>query len=136
VEVLVLAFSRRARTRQINRLVASLAFVPVIATACHFGGGGGGGERTVTVRVENNLLPASTLTISVLPTDGARRTVGVVSSSSTQEFRVPVGTSTEPHRLFAEPPNGPAFASRTFTLSTAGRVEWNVGQNALNVVPR
>jgi hypothetical protein len=125
---------RRSCSRSITRLVGSLVLVPVLATACHFGRGGG--ERTVTVRVENNLLPASTLTVSLLPADGARRAVGVVPASSTQEFRVPVGTSTEPHRLFAEPPNGPAFASRTFTLSSAARLDWNVGQNALNVVPR
>ena len=124
------------RSRTLVRLVGSLALVPALATGCHFGRGGGGGERTVTVRVENNLVPASTLTISLLPAEGARRAVGVVPASSTQEFRVPVGTSTDPHRLFAEPPNGPAYSSRTFTVSSAARVEWNVGQNALNVVPR
>jgi hypothetical protein len=135
METVMRASCRRSLGRPIHRLVASLALVPVLATACHFGRGGGG-ERTVTVRVENNLVPASTLTISVLPAEGARRAVGVVPASSTQEFRVPVGTSTDPHRLFAEPPNGPAFSSRTFTLASAGRIEWNVGQNALNVVPR
>lgn len=127
------ASSRRSRT--FTRLVGSLALAPVLATGCHFGRGGSG-EQTVTVRVENNLVPASTLTISLLPAEGARRAIGVVPASSTQEFRVPVGTSTDPHRLFAEPPNGPAYSSRTFTLSSAARVAWNVGQNALNVVPR
>ncbi len=94
-------------------------------------------ERTVTVRVENNLVPATALTVSVIPAAGERRTVGTVPAGRTEEIRFTVGTSADPHRFLAEAAtNGSAIASRAFTLAESVRLDWNVGQNVLNVAER
>lgn len=126
---------RPARRGGRGRALTALLVAPLLAGGCLFGGGGSS-TPTVAIRVENNLVPAVELTISVIPSVGSRRTVGVVAPSQRGELQVPVGSDTEPYRLLAESGAGPAIASRQFTLSTASVVEWNVGQNTLNVSAR
>ena len=110
------------------------AFASFLLGACHFGGGSG--EPTVTFRIQNNFVPAASLTISVIPASGSRRTIGVVGPSRTEELRVPSGSDADPHRLMAEAGTGPATTSRQFSIANASVVEWNVGANILNVSER
>jgi hypothetical protein len=117
------------------RRLAALTLAPMLLSSCLFGRRSGE-EPTVTVRVQNNLVPATALTISLLPASGERRTIGVVGPSRSDELRFPAGSSTDPHRLLAEAASGTATASRLFTLSSAATVEWNVGLNTLNVAER
>ena len=125
---------RLVRSVWTRRHRIALASTTLVVAACHFGGKAS--EPTVTVRVQNNLVPAAALTISLLPATGERRTVGVVGPSRAEELRVPLESASDPHRLLAEAGSGPATASRQFTLATASVVEWNVGGNILNVAAR
>jgi hypothetical protein len=123
----------RARVRWVGRRVLGPACASVLVGACHFGGSG---EPMVTFRVQNNLVPAASLTISLIPAAGSRRTIGVVGPSRTEELRVPRGSDADPHRLMAEVGSGPATTSRQFAIVNASVVEWNVGANILNVSER
>lgn len=123
----------RARpARPVRRILIGATLLAV--GGCHFGRKSE--PPTATVRIRNDLVPAAALTISLLPASGARRTIGVVEPSRTMELRVPLGSSADPHRLIAEAGSGPATVSRQFTWSNAAVVEWNVGQNTLNVAAR
>ena len=124
----------RARVLGSARRVVVPVFASLLLGACHFGGGSG--EPTVTFRVQNNFVPAASLTISLIPASGSRRTIGVVGPSRTEELRVPRGSHADPHRLMAEAGTGPATTSRQFTIANASVVEWNVGANILNVSDR
>ncbi len=126
---------RPARVARSHVLAAMLACSLLPAAGCR--SARPAGERTVTVRVENNLVPATALTISVVPSAGERRTIGTVPAGRSEELRFPVGTSADPHRFLAEAAtNGSAIASRAFTLAESVRLDWNVGQNVLNVAER
>jgi len=122
-----------ARRRAMQSVL--LALVPLALGSCLFGRGSHD-QPTVTVRVQNNLVPSSALTISLIPMTGSRQVVGTVDPSSSAELRFTPGSSGDPHRLLAEATNGTAIASRLFTLATAETVEWNVGTNTLNVQAR
>jgi hypothetical protein len=127
-----------ARTAIVRRRASRsmlLALLPLALGSCLFGRGSHD-QPTVTVRVQNNLVPTSALTISLIPTTGSRQVIGTVDPSSTAELRFTPGSTGDPHRLLAEAPNGTATASRLFTLAAAERVEWNVGTNTLNVQAR
>lgn len=112
--------------------------LPLLLTGCRFGGRAGDSSEahTITARVENNLIPAVALTISLVPEQGERRTIGVVPPGSTVELSFPLDGAGDPHRLLAEPANGAGTVSRRFTLRTALRLQWNVGRNALDVPTR
>ena len=124
----------RARRLASARRVVVPAFASLLLGACHFGGGSG--EPTVTFRIQNNLVPAANLTISVIPASGARRTIGVVGPSRTEELHLPLGADADPHRLMAEAGAGPATTSRQFSMANASVVEWNIGANIVNVSER
>ena len=124
----------RPRAAVIARRAATLALTPLVFSACRFGGRPE--EPTATARVENNLVPAVALTVSLVPEQGERRTIGVVPAGSTEELRFPIRGGADPHRLLAEPASGPGTVSRTFPLANASRLEWNVGRNVLNVSDR
>ena len=126
--------TRARRLMRVARRAALSASAPLMLAACHVGRRAE--PPTVTIRVQNTLVPAVALTVSLLPSSGERRTVGVVGPSRTESLRVPLDASGDPHRLLAEAGSGPAIASRQFTLSTAATVEWNVGQNIVNVSER
>ncbi len=98
--------------------------------------GGKSAPPMATLRVTNNFVPAVQLTISLIPASGARRTLGVIEASKTQELRFEVGAGTDPHRLIAEAGSGAASTSREFVLATASLIEWNVGRNVVNVSMR
>lgn len=125
---------RRSRATVLARRAVAIVFVPLVVAGCRFGGRSE--EPTATARVENNLVPAVALTISLIPEQGERRTIGVVPAGSTGEFRFPVRGGTDPHRLLAEPASGAGTVSRRFALANASRIDWNVGRNALDVSER
>jgi hypothetical protein len=127
--------ARPATLRRRARRSVLLALLPLALGSCLFGRGSRD-EPTVTVRVRNNLVPTSALTISLIPTTGSRQVIGTVDASSTSELRFTSSSTGDPHRLLAEASNGTATASRLFTLATAETVEWNVGTNTLNVQAR
>jgi len=116
----------------------AFAIMPLLLMGCRSGGRSGGAseEPMVTVRVDNNLVPAVALTISLIPEQGERRTIGVVPAGSTEALRFPVRGGTDPHRLLAEPASGAGTVSRPFALANASGLQWNVGRNALDVSVR
>lgn len=91
-------------------------------------------ETAVSFEVENDLMPPSSLTISLVPQTGARQVLGVVQPSETTvlrfEPRVPAG----PYRLVGETTSGTTITSREFVLGNAERVEWDVNLNTIRVL--
>ena len=131
---------RPSRFTIIARRAVALAVMPTLLAGCLSSSRSGGGSEapTATARVENNLVPAVALTISLIPEQGERRTIGVVPAGETQELRFPVRGGTDPHRLLAEPTSGAGAGtvSRRFALANASGLQWNVGRNELNVSER
>ena len=130
----------RLRFGRMPRRTAALAILPLLLIGCGSGrradAGASPDALSVVARVENNLVPAVALTISLIPEQGERRTIGVVAAGTSGEFRVPVRGGTDPHRLLAEPASGAGTVSRRFELANASAVQWNVGRNALDVSVR
>lgn len=123
---------RIARGVRIALIATALVGTGVAAPACASRGARGGGQA-VEVRVRNSLIPATSLTVSMLPATGVRWQVGFVAPSETKSLRVErslIGM----HRLLAETTDGSAIASRQFSGSDVTAVEWDVGMNSLRVI--
>ena len=83
------------------------------------------------IRMRNNLIPPTSLTISLLPAAGPRSFVGLVSPSETKTLELDLTTPAGPYRLLAEATDGSAMASRQFMITNDDGVEWNLSQNRI-----
>ena len=86
------------------------------------------------IRVRNNLIPPTTLTISLLPAVGTRSYVGVVSPSQTKTLEYDLAVPAGQYRLLAEATDGSAMASRQFVIPSDNGVEWDLSLNQVWVV--
>ena len=122
-----------ARRRLRIGVAAGLVLGLAVATPACATRGSQSGAGDMQVRVQNTLMPPTSLTVSLLPATGARRMLGVVTPSDTAVLRVD-GPVIGMQRLIAETTDGSAIASRTFTASETAVVEWNVGMNIIRVI--
>lgn len=91
---------------------------------------GASGAGNTTLRVQNNLLPASTLTIHTVTDAGVRRTLGTVQPGATTTFRFDVQTG-DRLRFEATPQTGKVVQTTALTLSPGRTLRWDVNANAI-----
>ena len=86
----------------------------------------GGAANEVAVRVNNNLIPPTSLSVYMVPEVGARRLLGTVPPGSNRTLRYnPVGVGGT-YRLVGETVGGTDIPSTPFSLTGAGVVNWDV----------
>jgi hypothetical protein len=118
-----------------NRTRRAVAIMTLLATAsglaCASLNLGGSDGRAVEIRVQNNLTPPTSVSISLLPAAGARRFVGVVAPSEAKALQVDPPPESGAYRLLAEATDGSALASRQFALTEGRRIEWTLSTNSV-----
>lgn len=116
------------------RVRATMALlVAGTAAACASASQRSADPNPLEIRVRNDLMPPTSLTISLLPAEGARSFVGVLSPSETKTLELDLATPAGPYRLLAEATDGSAMASRQFMLTSDAGVEWNLSHNRIRV---
>ncbi len=124
------------RTRHVLRtgVVAMVLVLAACATAT--GRGALENEDAVRVRVKNNLQPPASLTVSIVPTNGARQMLGVIEPSATKVLRFEQQQDAFQYRLVAETAAGVPISSRPFTLEDVATVEWDLSLNTIDLHSR
>jgi hypothetical protein len=104
----------------------------LLLAACGLPGRAGDGANRVQLRVENNLIPPTSLTVFAVPEVGSRRMAGVVrpGETATLTFSAPV---VEGYRFTAQTTAGREIVSNTVTLGPGRAAVWDVNANL--VVP-
>jgi heme/copper-type cytochrome/quinol oxidase subunit 2 len=102
--------------------------------ACASGGMGAGGAGNTVLRVENNLIPATSLSIYAVPEVGTRTLVGVVDPSSTATLRFNASAAGGQYRFVAETTAGNEIASNPITVSSGATIRWDLTANIATVV--
>jgi hypothetical protein len=87
-------------------------------------------DRELVVRVENNLAPATALTVWLEPEAGTRRMLGTIDPRGDSSF--PLDALVDGRfRLFARTAAGAEIASDPFTPMIPGVVRWDVTANTV-----
>lgn len=111
--------------RRLAPLVA--LFLVLFPTACATAGAGEG-DGGVAIRVDNNLIPPASLTVSIVSVDtGFERLLGTITPGSQKSFRFePVGASGR-YRLVGETVSGTEIPSTPFVLTDSEAiVNWDL----------
>jgi hypothetical protein len=115
----------------LRRFAAALALLlsTALAGACAtFGQGGAPTESQVTVRVENNLIPPTSLTIYAITDRGTRRLLGSVNPSDTQTLHFEAGPGGQ-YRILARTTGGREILSNPVNVSGGEGIRWDVQAN-------
>ena len=118
------------RTARVKATIALLLAATAVA-GCASASQRSADSDPLEIRVRNNLIPPTSLTISLLPAVGTRAFVGVVSPSQTKTLEYALATPAGPYRLLAETTDGSAMASRQFMIPSDNGVEWNLSLNRI-----
>lgn len=131
---------REALTHPRAPLFRLLSLLAVLAlSACAGRAGAEAAEMTVPeghamIRVQNNTIPPTTLTVWAVPETGARTRLGVLRPSATETFHFePIGAGTR-YRLVAETTAGADLVSREFSLTGTAGVLWDVNANIVRPI--
>lgn len=123
---------RKATAVLIARGLAVLALIVGLAACASAPRGGGAGG--VAVRVENNLIPPTTLTVWAHPQVGVRSMVGVIQPSTTKTLYFEPSSVAGQYVFVAETTTGQAIRSNPVGLSgPGGTVVWDVSANLATV---
>ena len=96
--------------------------------------GGEGGAEAVTVVVENNLIPPTSLTVYAVEENGGRRLIGTVNPSGTATLSFEPTFAAARYYFAAETTSGADIVSNPLTLANVERVQWDVQANIATVV--
>lgn len=120
-------------TRHTARVALAL-LVATLFTACAAGGGGRrAADEVVSVRVHNDLRPASEVTVRMISDAGVRQILGSISPQDTRTLQFAQGPFAGTYQLVARAADGREVTSRTFALVPFARVDWSLFTNSLNV---
>ena len=86
------------------------------------------------LRVENNLIPPTSLSVYAVPEVGSRSLVGAVEPGATATLRFNPMAGTGQFRFVAETTAGNEIASNPVTISPGATVRWDVSANIATVV--
>ena len=92
---------------------------------------GDNGREPARVRVFNNLIPATYLTISIVTSNGVRYALGNVSGSETKVLRFPQQAPGVQYQLSARTTDRYVLTSRPFSFGEGRVVEWDLRQNTI-----
>lgn len=106
-----------------------LLVLPLLIAACASTRENAPGSE-VSVRVENNLIPPTTLSVYAVAESGSRQLLGVVrpSQNSTLTFNPSFGGQ---FRFVAETTGGREIVSNTITLGEGDGAVWNINSNII-----
>jgi hypothetical protein len=85
-------------------------------------------DRELVVRITNDLIPPTVLTVWLVPEAGARRMLGTVTPQDTISFPIDAFAAGR-HRLLARTTAGAEITSELFTPPVPGVIRWNVRMN-------
>ncbi len=89
--------------------------------------------RAIAIEVDNNLIPASALTVWAVPDGGTQMLVGNVGPSERKTLRYLPTTRALNFRLRARMTGGQDRLSNPITMIEGARVTWNVQSNLATV---
>ena len=112
---------------QIPRAVTALAAAAMLA-GCASAGENGAPDPAVTVQIENNLLPPTTLTVYAVPEAGVRQLIGTVRPNQTATLTVE-GIVFGQYRFVGRTTEGREVSSNPIALGLNEAVHWNVDAN-------
>lgn len=92
-----------------------------------------GGEEFASVRVRNDLRPATEVTVRLISEAGVRQILGSLPPQSTRLLQIDEGPFAGSFQLVAQAPDGREVRSRSFALDPFGRVGWSLFSNSLTV---
>lgn len=113
------------------RRLTAWAFLSLALAACAGSPEGEPAEPTVQIRVVNELVPTTALTVHLVDA-GERAMLGTVVPSGQRTFVHHMGEIGEgSFRLIAETGTGREITSEPFTLRADAAVEWDVQANTV-----
>jgi hypothetical protein len=90
--------------------------------------------ETLDIRVNNNLVPPTILTISLVPTSGVERNLGEAWSSRVSNFRYSGLAPRGQYRLYGRAANNRQMASEILVLDGVRAIEWNLQSNRVTIL--
>lgn len=121
-------------------LVASFCLA---LTGCASGGSGGeaavvpdGGENRVSIAINNDIMPGTTVTVFIVPEVGSRRRLGSLGSITRRTFTYSVIDRSLDYRLVAEVDGARDRESLPFTLIGVTGVQWAVSTSNARLIRR
>ena len=126
-------------------LVASFCLA---VTGCASGGSGGpsgGGEAAVapgvegnrvSIAINNDIMPGSTVTVFIVPEVGSRRRLGTLGSITRRTFTYSVTERNMDYRLVADVSGARNRESLPFTLVGVAEVQWAVSNSTARLIRR
>lgn len=111
------------------------------ASACASGGTGSGGDTEaptsgdqVRIMVDNDMIPASNITVYIVPESGGRRRLGTIAGSQRSTFRYQPVTRTLQYTLLAEVVGENDRRSETFNLVNVSGIEWALSRRNVRIM--
>jgi hypothetical protein len=120
-----------AKTRLLRSSFFALA--SLVITACASGGGGGETQtqapaqptgNTISIRVTNDIVPPTSITVWMVPEQGSRRRLGTLEPNGQGTYTFSPGIRSMEHRLTAEKTGGGSASTNPFTLEGVTGVRW------------
>lgn len=90
-------------------------------------------ERDVTIEVQNNLTPSTSVTVLVDDPTENQRLLGSVNTDRTETFSLDTSTLTAGYRLIAQAADGTTIRSNPVDALGSATVTWDLEQNLLRV---
>ncbi|MDB4948958.1 MAG: hypothetical protein JWM27_1607 [Gemmatimonadetes bacterium] len=116
-------------------LAALLVVLAAAASACASGAAGSqaGSANSISVRVNNDLVVPSVLSVYILNDLGQRRLIGSVPSNGSTTLRYDASLSSGRYRLLARTTGGAEIASNPITVSAGETLVWRLASNIVTV---
>ena len=120
--------------------VCSIAVAVLAVTSCatssnmEEGEEAAGGGDQVSLVIDNDLVPASSVTLYVVPESGGRRRLGSIPGSGRQTFRYTPTAPTMQFRIRAEVNGGNDVQTEPFNLVGISRVEWSTSRTDVRLI--
>lgn len=114
-----------------------VALLVMLGGACaHSTGANQGGIRSMSggaaeVRIINDLMPPTSLTIRIIPTVGTTTTLGLVNPQETATLVYPNATTAGSYVLAATTQDGVTLRTDSFSFPPEGGVTWDVYRRTL-----
>ncbi|MEX2572578.1 MAG: hypothetical protein WD737_14855 [Gemmatimonadota bacterium] len=102
-----------------------LILATAVSACAHLGGGG---DATAELRVENNLIPPTTLSVYALPDTGTRQLVGIVRPGATTDLSFSPRAAAS-YQFVAETTEGRDIVSPPINIRAGDTAEWDLDAN-------
>jgi hypothetical protein len=117
-----------------------MAVAMLAVTSCAAGSNMDQGEESagsgdqVSFVIDNDLVPASSVTVYVVPESGGRQRLGSIPGSGRQTFRFRPTARTMQFRIRAEVNGGNDVQTESFNLVGISRIEWSTSRQDVRLI--